>query len=342
VPSLLASRHPLAVTDEQQRILARTGVPRFHDVLSRNGLPPLETARIEVLQVNVGKLCNQTCAHCHVDAGPDRREAMSSETAAKVIELLRRHDIETLDITGGAPELSPQFRFLVDEAVKLGRRVIDRCNLTVLMLPGQAGLPPYLAERKVVVTASLPSFRPAGTDAQRGGGVFEKSIAALKRLNELGYGKRTGLVLDLVHNPVGAFLPGKQASLERDYRRELASRYGIVFDHLHAITNMPISRFLEFLERSGNTQSYMELLVRSFNPVAAGGVMCRTYLSVGWDGALYDCDFNQMLALPIDHGAPATLDALLASGDLVRRVRTGLHCFGCTAGAGSSCGGALD
>ncbi len=341
MPSLQASRHLLAATDEQERTLARTGAPRFDDVLIQRGLPLLYTTRIEVLQVNVGKLCNQTCAHCHVDAGPDRREAMSRATAAKVIELLRRHDIGTLDITGGAPELNPQFRFLVDEAAKLGRRIIDRCNLTVLTLPGQVDLLPYLAERKVEITASLPSFRSAGTDAQRGDGVFQKSVAALKMLNGAGYGKGTGLVLDLVHNPVGAFLPGKQASLERDYRRELSSRHGIVFDHLHAITNMPISRFLEFLERSGNTESYMSLLVRSFNPVAAAGVMCRTHLSVGWDGALYDCDFNQMLALPVDHGAPVTLDDLLATGGLVRRVRTGLHCFGCTAGDGSSCAGAL-
>ena len=342
MPSLLASRHPLAAPEEQQRTLARTGVPRFDDVLVTRGLPLLTTERIDQLQVNVGKLCNQTCAHCHVDAGPDRRESMSRETAGKVIDLLRRHDIRTLDITGGAPELNPQFRFLVDEATKLGRRIIDRCNLTVLMLPGQANLVSYLAERRVEVNASLPSFRPPGTDAQRGDGVFGKSIAALRKLNDAGYGKGTGLVLDLVHNPVGAFLPGTQISLERDYRRELSARYGIVFDHLHVITNMPISRFLEFLERSGNTERYMELLVRSFNPAAAGGVMCRTYLSVGWDGTLYDCDFNQMLALPVDHGAPRTLDTLLASNDLSRRVRTGLHCFGCTAGAGSSCGGALD
>jgi radical SAM/Cys-rich protein len=341
VPTLEATRHPLAVTDEQIRTLARTGVPEFDDVLSRNGLPLLEATRIEVLQVNVGKMCNQTCAHCHVDAGPDRREAMSRETAGKVIEILRRHEIGTLDITGGAPELNPQFRFLVDEAAKLGRRVIDRCNLSVLLLPAQSDLLPFLAERGVAVTASLPSFRQAGTDAQRGDGVFQKSIAALKKLNDVGYGKGTGLVLDLVHNPVGAFLPGAQASLERDYRRELSSRHGIVFDHLHTITNMPISRFLEFLERSGNTQSYMDLLVRSFNPKAAGGVMCRTHLSVGWNGTLYDCDFNQMLAMSIDHGAPNTLDGLLASGSLARRVSTGRHCFGCTAGAGSSCGGAL-
>jgi radical SAM/Cys-rich protein len=342
VPSLQASRHPLAATDEQRQTLARTGAPQFDDVLRTNGLPLLATSSIEVLQVNVGKLCNQTCAHCHVDAGPDRREAMTRETARQVIELLGRHSIRTLDITGGAPELNPQFRFLVDEAAKLGRRIIDRCNLTVLTLPGQADLLTYLAERKVEITASLPSFRQAGTDAQRGDGVFAKSIEALKKLNGVGYGKGTGLVLDLVHNPVGAFLPGNQASLERDYRRELASRYGIVFDHLHAITNMPISRFLEFLERSGNTEHYMDLLVRAFNPAAARGVMCRTYLSVGWDGTLYDCDFNQMLALPVDHAAPRTLGSLLASNDLSRRVRTGLHCFGCTAGAGSSCGGSLE
>lgn len=342
MPSLRASGHRLAATDEQERTLAHTGSPQFDDVLIRNGLPLLQTARIEVLQVNVGKLCNQTCAHCHVDAGPDRREAMSRETACKVIELLRRHDIGTLDITGGAPELNPQFRYLVDEAAKLGRRIIDRCNLTVLTLPGQSDLLPYLAERRVEVTASLPSFRPAGTDSQRGDGVFQKSIAALKMLNDAGYGKGTGLVLDLVHNPVGAFLPGKQASLERDYRRELSSRYGVVFDHLHAITNMPISRFLEFLETSGNTESYMNLLVRSFNPAAAAAVMCRSHLSVGWDGTLYDCDFNQMLALPVDQGASGTVDDLLATGRLARRVSTGLHCFGCTAGAGSSCGGALE
>jgi len=341
VPSLQAVRHPLSETDEQLKILEQSGASSFEDVLAEHGLPPLATSRIDVLQVNVGKLCNQTCAHCHVDAGPDRRESMSEETARQVIELLRRHDIGTLDITGGAPELNPQFRFLVDEAVKLGRRVIDRCNLTVLTLPAQDGLIDFLAERRVEISASLPSFRPAGTDAQRGDGVFAKSMAALKRLNDVGYGRGTGLVLDLVHNPVGAFLPGNQASLERDYRRELAARHGVVFDRLHTITNMPISRFLEFLERSGNTQRYMDLLVHSFNPRAAGGVMCRTHLSVGWDGALYDCDFNQMLALSVDHGAPATLSELLAGGGLSRRVRTGRHCFGCTAGAGSSCGGAI-
>lgn len=342
MPSLLSIRHPLAETGEQLATLARTKTPSFDALLDDRGLPRLATSRIEVLQVNVGKLCNQTCEHCHVDAGPDRREAMTRQTARQAIEILDRHDIPTLDITGGAPELNPQFRFLVEEASRLGRRVIDRCNLTVLTLPGQSDLVPYLAEHRVEVTASLPSFRAMGTDAQRGDGVFAKSVQALRLLNQAGYGRGGGLVLNLVHNPVGAFLPGNQASLERDYRRELASRHDVVFDRLYTITNMPISRFLEYLERTGNTERYMELLVRSFNPAAAGGVMCRTHLSVGWDGTLYDCDFNQMLAIPVEHGAPATLTALLAGGGLARRIRTDRHCFGCTAGAGSGCGGALD
>jgi radical SAM/Cys-rich protein len=343
LPTLQSRAHPLSVPGAQLAALAATGVPRFDDVLSRHGRPPLQAQAIEVLQVNVGKLCNQTCAHCHVDAGPDRREVMSAETAGQVVELLRLHPIPTLDITGGAPELNPQFRFLVREAAALGRRVIDRCNLSVLLLPAQKDLLAFLAEQRVEVTASLPSFRAAGTDAQRGDGVFEKSLEALRRLNAAGYGRGEGLVLNLVHNPVGAFLPGAQASLERDYRRELSLRHGVVFDRLLTITNMPISRFLDHLERTGNVARYMELLVGAFNPRAADGVMCRTYLSVGWDGTLYDCDFNQMLAMPTDHGAPFTLGALLAAGTagLPRRVVTDRHCFGCTAGAGSSCAGAV-
>jgi radical SAM/Cys-rich protein len=342
LPTLHSRSHPLAFPATQLRALAATGVPHFDDLLARHGREPLEARAIEVLQVNVGKLCNQTCAHCHVDAGPDRREVMSRKTAELVIELLRRHPVPTLDITGGAPELNPQFRYLAAEAAALGRRVIDRCNLSVLLLPAQRDLVGFLAQHRIEVTASLPSFRGSGTDAQRGEGTFEKSVQALKLLNEAGYGTGGGLVLNLVHNPVGAFLPGDQSSLERDYRRELKTRHGIVFDRLYTITNMPISRFLDHLDRTGNLQRYMELLVASFNPRAAEGVMCRTYLSVGWDGTLYDCDFNQMLALPANHGAPQTLRALLASGGaLPRRVVTDRHCFGCTAGAGSSCAGAV-
>ncbi len=342
LPTLQGRAHPLAVPANQLTTLAASGAPHFDELLSRHERGPLEAHAIEVLQVNVGKLCNQTCAHCHVDAGPDRREVMSRETAELVVALLRRQPIPTLDITGGAPELNPQFCFLVTEASALGCRVIDRCNLSALLLPSQRDLMGFLKEHRVEVTASLPSFRAAGTDAQRGDGVFAKSLEALHALNEAGYGKGTGLVLNLVHNPVGAFLPGDQGSLEKDYKRELLLRHGIVFDRLYTITNMPIGRFLEHLERTGNLQRYMDLLVASFNPRAADGVMCRTYLSVGWDGTLYDCDFNQMLEMPTNHGAPQTLGSLLASGGaLPRRVVTDRHCFGCTAGAGSSCGGAV-
>ncbi len=341
-PTTLAARaHELARPERQLERLDRSGIPCFDSVIERHGLAKLEAERVEVLQVNVGKLCNQTCVHCHVDAGPDRREVMTRETAEKVIELLRRHPIPTLDVTGGAPELNPSFRWMVAAARALGRRVIDRCNLTILLTGPHADLVSFLAENQVEVVASLPSFRSAGTDAQRGAGVFEKSIEALRRLNAAGYGRGSGLVLNLVHNPVGAFLPGHQASIERDYRRELGTRHGVAFDHLYTITNMPISRFLEYLERSGNLQSYLELLARSFNPGAVAGLMCRTYLSVGWDGRLFDCDFNQMLDLTVAGGVPDTLDRLLACGDLRRRVRTARHCFGCAAGAGSSCGGAL-
>jgi radical SAM/Cys-rich protein len=340
--SLLQIRHPLASATRQLEVLGASGAPAFGSHLERHGLPPLRTSTIDVLQVNVGKLCNQTCAHCHVDAGPDRREQMSPETAGQVVELLRRHPIPTLDITGGAPELNPMFRPLVEEGARLGRRVIDRCNLSVLLIQGQADLVDFLARHRVEVTASLPAPRRSGTDAQRGEGVFEKSVEALRRLNAAGYGRGEGLVLNLVHNPVGAFLPGSQASLEREYKRELRSRHGVVFDRLFTITNMPISRFLEFLERQGQVERYMETLVNAFNPHAADGVMCRTMISVGWDGTLYDCDFNQMLELPVDHGAPRTIAALLEGGDLARTIVTDRHCFGCTAGAGSSCGGALE
>jgi radical SAM/Cys-rich protein len=342
LPSLIQIGHPLASPVRQLEVLEQTGTPDFDEVLTRHDLSPLHTLdRIEVLQVNVGKLCNQTCSHCHVDAGPDREEVMTHEVAEQVIELLRRHDIPTLDITGGAPELNPEFRWLVEQARALGRNVIDRCNLTVLLVGGQRDLAGFLADNRVEVVASLPSFRPSGTDAQRGAGVFDKSIRAMRMLNELGYGKGGELKLNLVHNPVGAFLPGSQVSLEREYKRALERDHGVVFDSLYTITNMPISRFLEFLERSGNLQRYMQLLLKSFNPAAAQAVMCRSYISVGWDGTLYDCDFNQMLDMPVDHGAPNTLSGLLVSGDLGRRVRTARHCFGCTAGSGSSCAGAV-
>jgi radical SAM/Cys-rich protein len=340
--TLRLAGNPLASAERQLELLGSTGVPPFEELLLRHGLVPFDTAKtMDVLQVNVGKLCNQTCGHCHVDAGPDRRESMTRATAEKVIALLARHPIPTLDITGGAPEMNPNFGYLVTEARKLGRHVMDRCNLTILLMNGYEELAEFLASNKVEIVASLPSFRQSGTDAQRGEGVFERSIRAMQLLNGLGYGKGDGLKLNLVHNPVGAFLPGSQASIERDYRRELSSRHGVVFDNLYTITNMPISRFLDYLETSGNLQRYMELLVQSFNASAAREVMCRSYVSVGWDGTIYDCDFNQMLDLPAGDAEPLTLDSLLASGELQRKIRTARHCFGCTAGAGSSCGGTV-
>lgn len=337
----IAAPSAVMAPERQLAVLKGTQAPAFHEHLARVGTPSLVVEHVDVLQVNLGKLCNQTCAHCHVDAGPDRREVMTRATAEQVVELLRRHPITTLDITGGAPELNPGFRWLVEQARALGRKVIDRCNLTILLTAPHASLAQFLADHEVQVVASLPSFRSAGTDAQRGQGVFAKSIQALARLNSLGYGRGGSLELNLVHNPVGAFLPGDQQALEREYRRELLDRHGVRFDHLYSITNMPISRYLEYLERTGNLLTYMDRLVQAFNPMAVAGLMCRSMISVGWDGRLYDCDFNQMLDLTIE-GAPHTLSDLLESGDLRRTVRTERHCFGCTAGAGSSCGGALE
>lgn len=340
--SLVSIQHPLASASEQTRILEtrHNGTRPFASALAAAGHPRLETTGISVLQINVGKLCNQTCKHCHVDAGPDRREMMSRETAGLCVDVLSRTEIPTLDITGGAPELNPNFRWIVERSRELGRHVMDRSNLTVLLLPSQAGLAEFLADHEVEIVASLPYFLAEQTNAQRGDGIFEKSIQALRLLNELGYGRpNSGLVLNLVYNPVGAFLPPSQRAIEADYRRELARRYGVVFNSLYTITNMPISRFLEFLLRSGNYDRYMEKLVHAFNPAAVPGLMCRYMLSVGWDGSLYDCDFNQMLGLGIDHGLPSNIRDFDA-GQIERRVVvTGQHCYGCTAGAGSSCGG---
>lgn len=341
--TLLARHNPLAAPAEQLRILDRTtGVPAFDARLTQAGLAPLHATGITVFQINVGKLCNQTCRHCHVDAGPDRTESMSRETAELCLDALARTDIPTVDITGGAPELNPNFRWLVERARALGRHVMDRCNLSVLLLPSQSDLAEFLAAHRVEVVASLPYYRAGQTDAQRGEGIFEKSIEGLRRLNRLGYGQEgSGLILNLVHNPVGAFLPPKQDAIEAQFRKELRTRHGVVFTHLYTITNMPISRFLEFLVNSGNYDSYMERLANAFNPTAASGVMCRYTLSVAWDGTLYDCDFNQMLDLPVDHGAPSHIrdfdPALLHRRQIVTRN----HCYGCTAGAGSSCGGAV-
>jgi len=339
--SLKARGEALSSAAEQVRVLqSRGGFPRFEETMARASPDPLGAAGITVLQINVGKLCNQTCRHCHVDAGPDRTESMTRETAEQCMAALARSDIPTVDITGGAPELNPSFRYLVAESKRLRRHVMDRCNLSVLLLPAQADLAAFLAQHAVEIVASLPSIAPAQTDAQRGAGVFGKSIEALRLLNGLGYGREgSGLLLNLVTNPVGAFLPASQESQEERFRGRLAADHGITFSHLYTITNMPISRFLEFLLESGNYEGYMQRLAEAFNPAAARSVMCRTMLSVGWDGRLYDCDFNQMLELPLVPGAPAHVRDFDPASLRARRIVTGNHCYGCTAGAGSSCGG---
>jgi radical SAM/Cys-rich protein len=334
--SLVSRGSPLASGAEQLRVLQRLEVSDF-----KTSIRP---APLDIFQINVGKLCNMTCRHCHVDAGPDRTsETMSRETIDQCLAALDRTAASTVDITGGAPELNPHFRYLVDECVARGKRVIDRCNLTILLTGPCRDLPGWFAQRGVEIVCSLPHYRKRNTDLQRGDGTFEKSIEALQRLNAAGYGKgdpRRRLVL--VHNPAGAFLPGDQSSMEKEWKEGLAANHGVTFDALIALNNMPISRFLEWLEASGNLQAYMQLLVSSYNPATVAGLMCRNTISVGWDGRLYDCDFNQMLeldargpggALHIRDFDPARLRE--------RSIVTGRHCFGCTAGAGSSCGGAV-
>lgn len=341
--SLLRQNHPLADPARQRQVLEEPrDLPRFAERLGSAGLSPLEATGIEVLQINVGKLCNQTCRHCHVDAGPDRREIMTREIMELCLDAMDRGAIPTLDITGGAPEMNPHFRWLVTEARRRRRRVIDRCNLTILLAPGYHDLAEFLAGQQVEIVASLPCYGPENTDRQRGEGVFEKSVAALRRLNELGYGRPDrDLILTLVYNPLGPSLPPPQASLEAAYRRELGERYGIVFNRLYTITNMPVSRFLDDLLASGRYEEYMRKLVAAFNPVAAAGVMCRTLLSVNWDGMLSDCDFNQMLGLNLAPGLPRHIRDFDPQVLAQRRIVTGQHCYGCTAGHGSGCHGAI-
>ena len=315
----------------------------FESTLSHAGIGNLVRGAPSWLQVNLGRKCNQACRHCHVDASPTRTEQMSEARVDQVIRVLETNpSLTLLDITGGAPELHPSFRRLVRAARALGRDVIDRCNLTILQEPGQETLAAFLAEQRVHVVSSLPCYLQDNVDKQRGKGVFDRSIAALQTLNALGYGNGNGLVLDLVYNPVGAHLPPGQAGLEADYKARLAE-YGIVFDQLLTITNMPIARFAYDLRRQGKLEHYERLLRESFNPSTVPGLMCRNLVSVSWDGKLYDCDFNQMLALSTPPAAPQTLDDFgAAEGWANRPITTGKHCFGCTAGAGSSCGGALD
>jgi radical SAM/Cys-rich protein len=306
--------------------------------------PPLRRARLDTLQVNLGYRCNQTCVHCHVNAGPNRTEMMDAQTLALIPQVLAARDMGTLDITGGAPELHDGFRGLVRVARAQGVRVIDRCNLTILHEPGQQDLAGFLAEQAVEVTASLPCYLSDNVDRQRGDGVFEKSIAALQQLNALGYGHAgSGLLLQLVYNPQGPSLPPNQADLQADYKRELWQRYGVVFNQLLALTNMPIQRFGSTLVSKGTFDSYMELLKSSFHAGNLDGVMCRNLVSVDWQGWLSDCDFNQQLGLPLGTtGLRRHLRDLLTNGIDDQPIRVAGHCYGCTAGQGSSCGGALE
>ena len=313
-------------------------------LLEQTHFPSLRREGVSTLQVNLGYLCNQQCLHCHVNAGPRRTEMMSEETIAQVIDYLRVKAVDTLDLTGGAPEMNPHFRSLVREARRLGVDVIDRCNLTVLDEPGHEDTAEFLAEQQVQVTASLPCYQQDNVDGQRGKGVFEGSIAGLRRLNALGYGKPgSGLVLNLVYNPTGAFLPPSQSTLEQDYKQQLKERYGIEFNHLFTIANMPIQRFGSSLISRGEFQKYMELLQQAHQDANLSTVMCRNLISVDWQGFTYDCDFNQMLGLPLanrkreETHIKLLLDEDLAGLPIVVRV----HCYGCTAGQGSSCGGAL-
>lgn len=315
----------------------------FAEKIRQNG-DSFRKRKVDVLQINMGKYCNQACLHCHVEAGPSRKEMMTLETVESVLRFLEKSDINKVDITGGAPELNPYFDTLVERCVQLGRHVMDRCNLTVIFEPGKGYLPDFFQKNRVELICSLPCYTEENVDQQRGKGTFDQSIRALQLLNRLGYGiTDTGLELQLVYNPVGAHLPPPQDRLERDYRKILKEEYGIVFNHLFCLTNMPITRFEKFLKMRNEYHQYVELIKSAFNPATLDKVMCRDLLSVGWEGSIFDCDFNQMLELPMrnQQGKPLMIWDLCASGPENQSIIVGDHCYACTAGAGSSCGGSL-
>ena len=342
--SLVARSSPLATAKAQlallsEGIFANGTLPSFSEQLQKRGIPPLAPKTLEILQLNLGYMCNQVCAHCHVDAGPDRKEKMSRATLEKCLAILEQTHVHTLDLTGGAPEMHPDFRWFVQEAKQRGiQDLIVRSNLTILRAnKTYRELPEFFAEQGVHVVSSLPYYKREKTDRQRGDGVFNQSINALKVLNALGYGKlNTELQLDLVYNPSGAFLPGDQAALEQDFKKALGEDFGIVFNRLFALTNLPISRFLEYLLASENYEDYMHALVDAFNPAAVANLMCTNTLSVSYDGYLYDCDFNQMLGLPIASRSQH-IDTFDAAELAQRSICVSQHCYGCTAGSGSSC-----
>lgn len=349
VKSLQARHHDLADKHSQIKFLSngifKDGLlPTFKAKLEPIGEFPLQPYGIEVFQVNVGYMCNQVCKHCHVDAGPDRKEVMSRGTMEQCLEVLKKTRIHTLDITGGAPEMNPDFRWFVKEASEAGvEEIIVRSNLTIILAnPKYHDLPEFFKQHKVRVVSSLPFYQAGKTDRQRGTGVFDKSIQALKMLNKVGYGKSdSGLILDLVYNPGGAFLPGDQQSLEKDFKKELGEHFDVAFNNLFTITNLPISRFLEFLIRSENYEDYMDTLVTAFNPAAVKGVMCRNTISIDYDGHMYDCDFNQMLGLKVEKKVGQHISGFDLSKLENRNIIINQHCYGCTAGAGSSCQGTV-
>jgi len=344
--SLKVLQSPLSSSDNQLAILEdQQGQkhPLFKDKVAGFGMFPLRATGIEIFQINAGKMCNQVCKHCHVDAGPDRKEIMTRETMQLCLDVLAMSDIKTVDITGGAPELNPDFRWFVEEIKKLGKHIIVRCNLTIILANKRFyDLPDFFKRHGIEVVSSLPSFTPERTDRQRGKGVFEDSVKALQMLNAVGYGQPgTGLVLNLVYNPAGSFLPPSQEALEKEYKQELFKNFGVSFNNLFAITNMPISRYLDYLLSTGNYDKYMDKLVSAFNPVAVNNVMCRNTISVSWDGYLYDCDFNQMLDLQVSVPNSQHLRDFDLQQLNNRAIVLKQHCYGCTAGAGSSCGGTV-
>jgi len=346
--TLQRQHHQLADTAAQVSILQDDQhlyklIP-FQQKLEEIGLYPLKATGVEIFQVNVGKMCNQVCKHCHVDAGPDRKEIMTRETMQQCLDaLMANPSLKMVDLTGGAPEMNPDFRWFVEEITKLKRHVIVRCNLTIIRANKKYyDLPQFFAHHGVEVVSSLPFYTAARTDRQRGDGVFEDSIKALQMLNEVGYGKKgSGLMLNLVYNPAGAFLPPAQDALEKEFKTALKKVFGIEFNSLYAITNLPISRYLDYLLTSGNYEKYMEKLVTAFNPSAVANVMCRNTISISWDGWLYDCDFNQMLDLKVACAESKHISHFKTGALNTRSVVVNQHCYGCTAGSGSSCGGAV-
>ena len=339
--SLKTQNHIFSNARSQIDVLERAAINSFEQQIAPLGFAPLKPVNIDILQINLGKMCNQTCAHCHVDAGPDRQEIMTRATMQACLDAIDKGKIRVIDLTGGAPEMNPNFRWFVEKLSQRKVQIMVRCNLTIIVANPQFNdLPEFYKKHKLEIISSLPHFSRIRTDAQRGEGVFDKSIKALRMLNAVGYGEEgSGLRLNLVFNPSGAFLPPAQSSLERDFKERLSKHYQVVFNSLFTITNMPISRFLDYLIKTDNYESYMAELIENFNPHAVEGLMCRNTLSVGWDGQLYDCDFNQMLELTCEGNTHISgFDPQLLNA---RSIKIGKHCFGCTAGAGSSCGGEI-